>query len=313
MSELLAVTTAGLGEQLWLGLLNGVIVVVFATGLVVLFGVMRVVNMAHGAFFMLGAMSVFACQKWLHTPYGLGLLIAGVGVGIGGIFLNRVIVGPIERRVRGGEQGKSAAVLLETMAISLVLYNAAVLTFGPTTRPVDSGLTGVTRVAGIAITAESVMVLAVGLAVVGALHIFFARSRLGKCMRAASETRVGASLVGIDIRRMYDWAWFFGCGLAATAGILIAPLSAADPGMGQDVLIYGFAVIVVAGLTSFVGVTVLAIALGLAGALFGQFVSTYYQPVFIFGVMIVLLLIRPEGLFGTARPVTAVESATAES
>jgi branched-chain amino acid transport system permease protein len=234
-------------------------------------------------------------------------MVASIAVGAIGVLLNRVVVAPIERR-SDTEQGQAAAVLLETMAVSFVIYNAVILTFGPTVRPVDIGVGGVTRVGSAAITAESVLVLVIGAAIVVSLHLFFKFSRLGKCMRAASESRTGASLAGVNIKRMYDWAWFLGCGLAAAAGILIAPLSSADPGMGQDTLIYGFAVIVVAGLSSFMGVTVLAILLSLAGALFGQFISTYYQTAFIFGIMIVLLLVRPQGLFGA--PASATSTGT---
>jgi branched-chain amino acid transport system permease protein len=188
------------------------------------------------------------------------------------------------------------------MMLSFVLYNAAVLIFGPHARSIDTGLDGTFRVLGAAITVQGLVIVAVGVASVAGLHLFFSKTMLGRSMRAAADDPKGASLSGVDIQRMYDAAWFCAGGLAALAGVLIAPLSAAQPTMGQDILITGFAVVVAAGLTSFTGVIIVALSFGLLGALFGQFVSTYYQEVFIFGLMIVVLLVRPTGLFGSRQP-----------
>jgi branched-chain amino acid transport system permease protein len=290
--------TAGLAEQLWLGILSGVVLSVFSTGLVLLFGVMRVVNMAHGALYMLGAMLTYQIQKSAGLPFGLAAVISVVGVGLVGVLLNRVALQPMEKRHATRLSGTASAALLETMVLSFVIYNGAVLAFGPETRRVDGGVSGTFHVLGAAVTAQGLTLVVVGAVSVAALHVFFRRSMLGKSMRAAADNRTGASLAGVDIGRMYDYAWFLSGALAALAGVLIAPLSAAQPTMGQETLITGFAVVVAAGLTSFSGVIVVAMALGILGALLAQFVSTYYQEVFIFGVMIVVLLARPNGLFG---------------
>lgn len=291
--------TAGLGQQLWLGLLSGVVLTVFATGLVLLFGVMRVVNMAHGALFMLGAMFTFTFQARLGLPFALAAISSVIGVGLAGVVLNRLALRPMEGRHATRFTGTASAALLETMILSFVIYNAAVLYFGPQTRSIDTGISGRTmHVFGAAITTQALTLFVVGITSVAALHLFFARARLGKMMRAAADNSTGASLCGVDIGRMYDYAWFFAGSLAALAGVLIAPLSAALPTMGRDTLITGFAVVVVAGLTSFTGVIGVAMALGILGALFAQFVSVYYQEAFIFGLMILALLVRPTGLFG---------------
>ena len=185
------------------------------------------------------------------------------------------------------------------MILSFVIYNAAVLYFGPQTRDIQTGISGTTHFLGAAITAQALTLFLVGITSVAALHLFFARAKLGKMMRAAADNATGASLSGVNIGRMYDYAWLFAGSLAALAGVLIAPLSAAQPTMGRDILITGFAVVVVAGLTSFTGVIGVAMALGVLGALFAQFVSVYYQDVFIFSLMIAALLVRPTGLFGS--------------
>jgi branched-chain amino acid transport system permease protein len=290
--------TAGLAEQLWLGILSGVVLAVFSTGLVLLFGVMRVVNMAHGALYMLGAMLTYQLQQSTGLPLGLSALLSVVGVGLAGVLLNRVALQPMERRHATRLSGTESAALLETMVLSFVVYNAAVLAFGPETRRIEGGLEGTWHVFGAAVTAQGLTLVVLGAASVAALHIFFKRSMLGKSMRAAADNRTGASLAGVNINRMYDVAWFLAGGLAALAGVLIAPLSAATPTMGQETLITGFAVVVAAGLTSFTGVIAVAMGLGIFGALIAQFVSTYYQDVFIFAVMIIVLLAKPNGLFG---------------
>jgi branched-chain amino acid transport system permease protein len=289
---------AGLGQQLWLGLLSGVVLTVFSTGLVLLFGVMRVVNMAHGALYMLGAMFTYTAQSHLGVPFVPAALLSVVAVGAFGVMLNRVALQPMEHTRAARRGGTESAALLETMVLSFVVYNAAVLTFGAKTRSIDTGIEGTFTVLGAAITAQGLVLLVVGAVSVVTLQIFFAKTMLGRSMRAAADDPKGASLAGVDIRRMYDYAWLLASVLAALAGVLIAPLSAASPTMGQDTLITGFAVVVAAGLTSFSGVVVAALGLGMLGALFAQFVSTYYQDVFIFGLMVLVLLARPTGLFG---------------
>jgi branched-chain amino acid transport system permease protein len=142
------------------------------------------------------------------------------------------------------------------------------------------------------------MLFILGAAAVYGLYLLLSKIKLGKMMRATSQNQVGAQLVGVNTRRVYDYTLMFAAALAALAGILMAPIISAHPFMGQPLLIMGFAVVIVAGMGNLLGALIVGIVLGVVEALFGQYVSTYYRTPFIYAIMILILLSRPQGLFG---------------
>ena len=282
---------AQLGQQLWFGLMNGAIYVMFAAGLSLVFGVMKVFNMAHGEVAMLGAMLAFSVITYAGVSYPAAVVIAITGMGFFGILMNRLTVQPFVGTSR-------LIVMMSTLALSYVLLHGSVNIWGTTPKAVRPPFREVFDVAGVAISARSLMIFGVGAIAIFLVYLLLTRTALGKMMRATSQNLIGAQLVGINIRRIYDSTLIIASALAALAGVLLVLIQTAHPNMGQPLLIMGFAVVIVAGLGNLLGAVVLGLVIGLLEAMFGQYVETYFKRAFIYGLMIVVLLIRPQGLFG---------------
>ena len=282
---------AQLGQQLWFGLMNGAIYVMFAAGLSLVFGVMKVFNMAHGEVAMLGAMLAFSVITYAGVPYPAAVVIAITGMGFFGILMNRLTVQPFVGTSR-------LIVMMSTLALSYVLLHGSVNIWGTTPKAVRPPFREVFDVAGVAISARSLMIFGVGAIAIFLVYLLLTRTALGKMMRATSQNLIGAQLVGINIRRIYDSTLIIASALAALAGVLLVLIQTAHPNMGQPLLIMGFPVVIVAGLGNLLGAVVLGLVIGLLEAMFGQYAETYFKRAFIYGLMIVVLLIRPQGLFG---------------
>jgi branched-chain amino acid transport system permease protein len=130
-----------------------------------------------------------------------------------------------------------------------------------------------------------------------AFHFWLARAKTGKAMRATAQNAIGASLSGINTRRVYDYTMMISAGLAALAGVLLAPVLSAHPNMGQPLLLTGFVIVIVGGLGNLTGTIVVGLFIGMIEAFFGQYISTFYSSAFTYAVMIVVLLLKPQGLF----------------
>ena len=280
-----------LGQQLWFGLMNGAIYVMFASGLSLVFGVMKVFNMAHGEVAMLGAMLLFSFIAYAGIPYPAAVLLAIASMGLFGIFMNRLTVQPFVGTSR-------LIVMMSTLALSYVMLHGSVNIWGTTPKAVKPPFREVFNVAGVAVSARSLMIFCIGAIAIFLVYLLLTRTPLGKMMRATSQNLIGAQLVGINIRRVYDSTLIIASALAALAGVLLVLIQTTHPNMGQPLLIMGFAVVIVAGLGNLLGAVVLGLVVGILEAMFGQYVETYFKRTFIYGLMIVVLLIRPQGLFG---------------
>ena len=136
-----------------------------------------------------------------------------------------------------------------------------------------------------------------GVTIVG-LHLLLTKTRLGKMMRATAQNLTGARLIGTNTQRVYDFTLIIASAIAGLAGILMLLISTAYPTMGQPLLLMGFSVVIVAGMGNLKGAVVVGLSLGVMEALFGQYVDTYFRSAFVYAVMVIVLLLRPQGLFG---------------
>jgi len=280
-----------LGQQLWNGLINASIYVIFAAGLSLVFGVMRVINMAHGELTMLGAMLLYTVTEPLGINYYWGAVIVVVLMAAVGLLLNRVAVFPF--------LGQSElTVILSTVAVSFVMLHGSIAAWGSGPRGVEAPFNSIVKVGGIFITTASLLLIGGCFTAVVGLHLLLARTRLGRMTRATGQNLLGARLIGLNTTRIYDTTLIIASSLAALAGVLIVLVSAASPNLGQPLLITGFAVVIVAGMGNVPGAIAVGLFLGVSEALFGQYVSTYYRQGYLYVVMIVVLLLRPQGLFG---------------
>ncbi len=279
------------GQQLWNGLLSGSIYVIFASGLSLVFGVMRVINMAHGELTMLGAMLLYTFTKLVGLGYFVGGALVVVVMGLAGFLVNRVTVRPF--------LGQSElVVILSTVALSFMLLNGSLVVWGSSPKGVDAPFNEIVKVGGVFITTAGLLLVGVCFAAVLGLYLMLTRTKLGKKTRATGQNLLGARLIGINTTAIYDTTLLIASGLAALGGVMIVLVSSASPNLGQPLLITGFAVVIVAGMGNVAGAVAVGLFFGVTEALFGQFISTYYRQGYLYVVMIVVLLLRPQGLFG---------------
>lgn len=279
-------------QVLWYGFRNGVVYILFASGLTLIFGVMQVVNFAHGEIYMVGAILVYLFTTLLGLNYFLSIALSITSAALLGFISNRLIIQPLLKH-----RASQASVMLSTMGLSYMLLHGVIASCGSDVVPVEWPLQRVLHVGGIIITEADLILVLVGAITIGGLYLFLTKAKLGKKMRATSQNTMGAKIVGINTLRVYDYTMIAGITLAAVGGILLAPISAAYAGMGQPMLVLGFAIVIIGGMGNVQGVVITGLVLGLAEALFGYYVSTSYKPAFVYALMIAGLLWRPEGVF----------------
>jgi branched-chain amino acid transport system permease protein len=276
-------------QQFWNGLVNGVGYVQFALGLALIFGVLRVINIAHGEFFMIGAMVVASLQQLFGLNFFIALIPSVILVSALGIICNRVAVRPLL-------DAPELSTLLSTLAISYILLNAGRVIW-PHPMTVKTPFTEILKLGDIRITESSLMSVFLGGLIIAALYYFLTKIRMGKEIQATAQNRTGANLVGINVKGIYDITFIISAALAALGGISVAPVWQPQTMMGQYVLLKGFAILVVGGMGNVTGCLVIGLATGIVEAFFGNYVSIYYKEGFLFIIMIVMLLLKPQGLF----------------
>lgn len=277
-------------QMLWYGLERGALYVVFALGLTLGFGVMGIINFAQGELAMLGAMSVYTLMAFVGVPFFPAAAISIVAVALFGIIFNRIAVQPLIVK-------NPWSVLISTIAVSWILIHGGYALWGPHSYILDFPFPQVLNLGGVRISAGGITLVIVAAITVTALYLFLAKAKTGKVMRATAQNPTGASLVGINIDRIYVYTMVMASAFAAIAGIFLFPILATSPSMGQAVLLMGFVVVIVGGMGNVTGCVVVGLLIGIMEALFGQYVSMLFRGAFIYGIMIIVLLVRQQGLF----------------
>jgi branched-chain amino acid transport system permease protein len=279
--------------QVFTGLVLGMIYVLLAIGLSLIFGLMTVVNFAHGALFMLGA--YFGVFLLTYTKsFWVALIVAPLMVGALGLLMERFLI----RRLYGRSPDDP---LLLTFGLSLILVEGVKVFWGKIGLTLDPprALAGAVDLGFMAFPAYRLFLIAVTLAVLIGLYFFLGRTNIGLIIRAGSRDPLMVRALGIDLGRVWLVVFGIGTALAGLAGILAGPMRGAYAEMGVTMVIESFVVIVVGGMGSLLGAVV-------AGLLIGQVVglTTLFIPkaaeIMVFLVMAVVLLVRPSGLFGEA-------------
>lgn len=283
--------------SLGLALLNsldiGLLLFIIAVGLNIVFGVLNVINFAHGALYMLGAYLAFSCISVLGMPFWLTLLVAPLGVALLAVLVDRLMLRFVYQR-------EVTDSLLLTFALLLILNESVRLIWGTGIHVVEPPelLRGtITLPGGIRYPLYSLFVILAGALVLFGLWFLFNKTRAGKIMRAAALDRDMAQLLCINTRMVITGVFAFGAWLAALGGVVAAPMRAIDPGMGDKIIIESFIVVVIGGLGSFPGALLGAIVLGLIHGLGGRFLPEINLMLPFVGMAIVLLL-KPHGLLG---------------
>jgi len=279
-----------LAQAVLYGLMNGSGYVLFASGIALTFGVMKVMNFAHGEMYMIGGMLFFSLTRYVEMNAIAAVLIAVFAGGVLGFVTNRIVIQPVLRI-------STLAPLLSTMALSFIILNGGTATWGAFAMLIlPSSLMGWVRAGGLVLSYAGILLVVAGISVGVGLHIFLAKAPVGKQMRATVQNLSGAQLVGINTKRVYDYVLIISAALAALGGILLGFIHTASPSMGQPMLILGFVIVVVAGMDNLLSATIMAIVIGITESLLITYAPSEFAESILYIILIIVLLIRPEGI-----------------
>ncbi len=277
------------------GLLIGGVYSLVAVGLNLIFGVMRIVNFAHGALMMVGMYAAYWSVTLLSiNPYTSLLIVIPVLFALGAVIQN-FLINPI---ISAPEHNQ----LLLTLGVALFLENLALFLWSPDYRVMATSLSGVNYYIG-DVSLSLVRVLAFGVAMLcsAILYLILARTDLGKAIRAASEEREGAVLMGINVRRIYFFSFGLGAACAGVAGATIAPFFPVYPHVGGLFVITAFVVVVLGGMGSFAGAFAGGLIIGVAESIGAIFLPGSMKALVSFAIFILILLFKPTGILGARR------------
>ncbi len=286
------IPTQALFGQLLIGLINGAFYAMLSLGLSVIFGLLNIINFAHGALYMMGAFVAYFALQWAGLGYWASLAIAPLVVGLVGIVLERTML----KRLYHLDHLYG---LLLTFGVALVIQGVFRNEFGSSGLPyvIPAQLQGGYNLGFMFLPVYRAWVIVFSLLVCLTTWYVIERTRLGSYLRAATENPALVQAFGINVPRMITLTYGFGVALAALAGVLAAPIYQVNPLMGADLIIVVFAVVVIGGMGSIMGSIVTGFALGVVEGFTKVFYPEASNTV-IFVIMAVVLLIRPAGLFG---------------
>ncbi len=274
------------------GLLLSLTYILFALGLTLIFGIMDIVNFAHGDFFMLGAFGAYFFYGTFKINYFLALLISMVLVGILGIIAEKTLFYRLRREVILG--------FIIALGLSMILQSGTQLLFGIPDQFVLAPYQSVFRVAGVSIPMRTLLPAIIGGVLAVGLLLFMRYVKQGQMLRAVAMDMDASALQGISIARARALAWFVGCILAGAAGVLLAPMGAINASIGQAPLVKAFGIVIIGGLGSVPGAIIGGLALGLVESFGAAYIDASGPTMIWFGLVILMLIVRPQGLLGHA-------------
>ncbi|QWW71321.1 branched-chain amino acid ABC transporter permease [Rhizobium sp. WYJ-E13] len=292
MQDLLGIPPQVLLGQLLLGLINGSFYATLSLGLAIIFGLLNIINFAHGALYMMGAFVAWICLNYLGINYWAALVIAPLVVGAFGILIQRLLIARIAHidHLYG---------LLLTFGVALIVQGLFRNEFGSTGLPyqIPRALQGAWNLGFMILPIYRGWVVAISLVVCLATWFMIEKTKLGANLRAATEDPALTQAFGINVPLLVTLTYGFGVALAAFAGVLAAPIYSVNPNMGGDLIIVVFAVVVIGGMGSIMGAIVTGFGLGVVEGLTKVFYPEGSATV-IFTIMVIVLLAKPAGLFG---------------
>jgi branched-chain amino acid transport system permease protein len=274
------------------GIVLGCTYGLIAIGLTIIFGILNVINLAHGEIYMLGAFVAYFLVTLLEVNFFVALLAATLAMAVVGVVVERVVFRPLRDK-------EEINYFIVSVGLLIFLENGALLLWG--TDPRSMGLTYASqtiKMGEVIVTVQRLYTVAIAVLVIVGLHFFIKHTRMGKAMRAMEQDREAALTVGVGINEVSTFTFALGSGLAGVAGALMGSMFIVNPMMGFSPLLKAFVIVVFGGLGSVVGAIVGGLILGLTEVLGGAYISSTYQDAFAFIILILVLSFKPTGLFG---------------
>jgi branched-chain amino acid transport system permease protein len=292
MSGIIDTVQFVLAPQVFNGLSIGVAVILMALGLTIIFGLLDVINMAHGEFYALGAylglgLSAAGVNFWLVLVL-VPLIMAPVGYVIERLLIQRVF----------HQKDRHILTLLLTFGLAIIMEDLFKFIYGPQALSVATPIEGASEVAGIFFPNYRLFLMVIGTTIIAAVWLIVYRTSLGAMVRAAAFDRDMASSLGVPVSHVYAGTFAFGVALAALSGVLLAPVYSVFPTMGKDFILMAFSVVIIGGLGSIKGAVVAGLVLTQIQALASLYIPPSWTDPLVFAIMVVVLMVRPQGLFG---------------
>ena len=281
------------------GLISGSILALGAIGLTLIYGILNFANFAHGDLMALGAYLALFFKVSLALPMWLAFLLAMLCTAVLGVCLDRAWFRPLRQR-----RARAAIMAISSLGLALILQNLIRMLWGPQvqyySRTIHFPFT--VPVLQVRLNTQQVLIFAIAVGLVILVSLFLQRTKLGKAMRATSDNFNLARVSGIDTERVVVWTWLLGAALAAAGGTLLGMSVRLQPIMGWDLLLPIFAATILGGIGSPYGAMAGALIIGLAEELSTPFIPTEYKTAVSLVLLVLVLLVRPRGLFGGWQP-----------
>jgi len=279
-------------HALAIGLLTGILYVLVALGLTLIYGILHIVNFAHGEIYMLGAMAVF----YFHVVGGLPLAPTILAI----VVLSLLFGLAIERGVFRSLRGQWLQLVVASVGISLVIQSVGWIVFGIQEKTVPTYVSGIVQFLGVRLPRERLLAAGVAVVLVAGLYLLVYRTKVGLAMRAIEEDEETARMLGVNANRVAALSVALGFVLAAVAGAFVAPIYSLNPGMGLEPILMSFLIIIVGGLGSITGTVLAGLLVGVLQSVGGVLFGAEAAYGLVFAVMIAVLVVRPAGLLGRA-------------
>ena len=280
-------------EQVINGIIIGSMYALIGSGIALIYGTMRVLNLAHGEFYMLGGYFIFFLAVTYGVPSWLAIPVAVFATFILGVLIQRLTIHYLLEK-----EGWLFSTIAVTLGLSIFLQNAALLMFGEQFQSVPYYIDGMIEIGSIRLPLQRLLIFVVAVITIAAMTFILKKTRLGWAIRATSQDRDAAAVVGIPAHRIYLITFGIAGALGAIAAAMLAPIYAINPWSGLPILLKGFVVVILGGLGSFPGAIVGGLFLGVVEAIGVQLTSSEWRDVIAFALMIAVIWWRPWGLFG---------------
>jgi len=282
-------------QQIVNGLVLGSVYVLIAVGFTLCLGVLKLINVAQGHFYMLGAFLTYQALEWsTGINYPMAIVISVIIVSFAGLVVHYVGIWPVQHRGQ-------IAPILTTIALAFMIENIAIIMWPGSGRNIETSLSTRSRnpFGQVHVTDQRIMTFIAAMCLMAFLYLFLQRTKAGKAMRATTQNQVSASLMGINPEYMRAMAMVLSALLAAAGGAFIGPLFTIVPNMGLSALFKAMIVVLIGGMGNIPGAVVGGLLLGLMEALIGGLWSAAWVNVAVFGIIIGILIVRPTGLLGS--------------
>jgi len=278
-------------QQIFNGLMLGSTYAIVALGLTLVYGILHVPNFAHGHLYMLGAYICFTLISVCSMGFWPAVVLSALVLGVIGLAIERLAFRPLNK-------GPEINSLLAAIGVMMILENGVITLWGPQGKRIPNPYPGMIDFHGIILSEQRLLVIVAAFVLIFVLQAFIKKTLLGSTIEAVAQDREGAALVGINVKRVSALTFAISAFLASIAACLVAPIFIISPDMGAALGMKAFVIVILGGLGSVPGAIAGGILLGMIEALGGGYLSAAYKDVYAFGAMVLILAVRPMGLFG---------------